>query len=75
MKALRIDRLALALVFSLPLFAAIAHADESQAPASVWDYQNAVNPATNVPTTGPYDWEDFYRDAHGFLLPGDAHIR
>jgi hypothetical protein len=75
MKTLRINRLALALAFSLPLFAAVAHADVTQAPTSVWDYQHAVNPATNVHTTGPYDWEDFYRDAHGFPLPGDARIR
>lgn len=75
MKALRIDRLALALAFSLPLLAAIAHADQGGAPTSVWDYQHAVNPATNVHTGGPYDREDLYRDAHGFPLPGDAQIR
>ncbi len=75
MKALRIDRFALALAFSLPFLVAVAHADESQTPTSVWDYQHAVNPATNVHTTGPYDWEDLYRNAQGFPLPGDARIR
>jgi hypothetical protein len=60
MKALRRDRSVFALVFSLPLIAAIAHADEPQAPVSAWDY---------------HDGEDLVRDANGFPLPGDAQIR
>ena len=46
-----------------------------QGPNSVWDYDNNVNPATNIRTSGPYDLEDLYRDKNGFALPGDRQIR
>lgn len=75
MHTLRVDRFALALMCSLPLFAAAAHADQASTPTAVWDYQHAVNPATNIRTTGPYDLEDLYRNSKGFPLPGDAQIR
>ena len=75
MHTLRINRFALVFALGFPLFAAAAHADEAQMPTTVWDYQHAINPATNVRTTGPYDWEDLYRGPNGFSLPGDAQIR
>lgn len=40
-----------------------------------WDYDNRINPAANIRTSGPYDWEDLYRDPNGFPLPGTAQIR
>lgn len=46
-----------------------------QVPTPVWDYENMVNPATNIRTSGPYDVEDLYRDKNGFPLPGDGQIR
>ena len=75
MHTLRVEVFALAFASCLPLFAAVARADQAPAPTAVWDYQHAVNPATNIRTTGPYDWEDLYRNSQGFPLPGDAQIR
>lgn len=46
-----------------------------QAPDPTWDYENMINPATNIRTSSPYDFEDLYRDKNGFALPGDAQIR
>ena len=46
-----------------------------QSPSPLWDYQNKINPATNIRTSGPYDWEDLYRGPNGFPLPGAAQIR
>jgi hypothetical protein len=59
----------------LSMLGSAAHAQQSNAPTVLWDYQHAVNPATNVRTTGPYDWEDLYRAPNGFPLPGDSQIR
>jgi hypothetical protein len=75
MHTLRVNIFAFAFASCLPLFAAAAHADQTPAPTTVWDYQHAVNPATNVRTTGPYDLEDLYRNSEGFPLPGNAQIR
>lgn len=75
MHTIRVNIFALAFASSLPLFAAAAHADQAPAPSAVWDYQHAVNPSTNIRTTGPYDQEDLYRNSEGFPLPGDAQIR
>lgn len=33
-------------------------------------YEANVNPMAVVPTTGPYDWGDNYRDDEGNPLPG-----
>ena len=65
------------LVFAscLPLFATAAHADQTPVPPTVLDYQHAVNPGTNIRTTGVYDLEDLYRNSEGFPLPGTAQIR
>jgi hypothetical protein len=46
-----------------------------QGPTPTWDYENTVNPATNIRTSGPYDIEDLYRDKNGFPLPGARQIR
>lgn len=46
-----------------------------QGPTPVWDYENMVNPAANIRTSGPYDVEDLYRDKNGFPLPGNIQIR
>ncbi len=46
-----------------------------QGPNPTWDYENMVNPASNIRTSGPYDVEDLYRDKNGFPLPGDGQIR
>jgi hypothetical protein len=75
MHTLRVNLSLLAFAVSFPVFAAAAHAAASAVPTTVWDYQHAVNPATNVATTGPYDLEDLYRGQNGFALPGDAQIR
>src|SRR5579872_6388470 len=34
-------------------------------PDPTWDYENRINPATNLRTAGPYDLEDLYRDPEG----------
>jgi hypothetical protein len=67
--------LALGLLGVTGLGNAQAHAQAANAPATVWDYRQGVNPATNVPLASPYDFEDRYRDGNGFPLPGDAQIR
>jgi hypothetical protein len=59
----------------LCMLGSAAYAQQSNEPTVLWDYQHAVNPATNVRTTGPYDWEDLYRTPNGFPLPGDSQIR
>ena len=46
-----------------------------QGPTPTWDYENRVNPATNIRTSSPYDVEDLYRDKNGFALPGSLQIR
>ena len=46
-----------------------------QGPNPTWDYENRINPAANLHTSGPYDLEDLYRDAEGFPLPGYWQIR
>jgi hypothetical protein len=46
-----------------------------QGPDPTWDYENRINPSTNLRTSGPYDLEDLYRDAEGFPLPGYWQIR
>jgi hypothetical protein len=69
---------AIALVLGLASLGAsvsAARAQESQTSVPLWDYQHGINPATNVKTTGPYDWEDLYRGPNGFPLPGDSQIR
>ena len=69
---------AIALLLGLsPLytFGSAARAQETAAPTALWDYQHGVNPATNLKTSGPYDWEDLYRTPNGFPLPGDSQIR
>ena len=44
-------------------------------PSPIWDYDYSINPAANIRTSGPYDWEDLYRGPNGFPLPGTAQIR
>ena len=46
-----------------------------QGPTPTWDYENRVNPASNIGTPSPYDVEDLYRDKNGFALPGSSQIR
>jgi hypothetical protein len=50
-------------------------AEALQGPSPTWDYENMVNPATNIRTSSPYDLEDLYRDKNGFPLPGNLQIR
>jgi len=71
------------IALSLALLGAVAglaytvgtHGQETALPAAVWNYQHALNPATNGRMTGPYASEDLYRNGNSFPLPGHAQVR
>jgi hypothetical protein len=72
---LSLTRALMAFAASLLLASCTPVNDVTAAPGPSWDADHRINPATNLRTSGPYDWEDLYRGPDGFLLPGDAQIR